>query len=257
MRQRDQLASRMFFRRPAFVGINMRIIAAQHCVIRPVQRLQPEHVCAGSVEREKHVDVRSRNVLQISRRPIACTGRRRMPRRAPGWRGHRFEHLGMHSGIVVAGKTAGRFTKLQAYRNNVAEWLKPSSRRTRSSTKESFAVVSFVILRVLRSRLWNRRPSELACSIPPNYNAFPDFARSPREPDVLRRICSLFFSRPRRSPIRRAENCALSRFHPPPALDAAGFPARHAEGRRPAQPSQRRCLRRRSHRLRGLRQFLH
>ena len=60
----------------------------------------------------------------------------------------------------------------------------------------------------------------------------------------------------RRSANRRAENRALSRLHPPAAVAAAGVPARHAQGRRPAQPSRRRHLCRRSDRLRRLRQFL-
>ena len=56
VRQRNQLASRMLFRRAAFVGIDVRVIAAQHRVIRPVQSLQSKHVCARSVEGEKNVD---------------------------------------------------------------------------------------------------------------------------------------------------------------------------------------------------------
>ena len=57
MRQRDQLATRMLFRRAAFVGINVRILAAEHGVVRTSQRLKSENIGAGSVECEENINV--------------------------------------------------------------------------------------------------------------------------------------------------------------------------------------------------------
>ncbi len=106
MRQRDQLASRMFFRRAALVGIDVRVLAAQHRVVRPVQSLQSEHVRAGSVEGKKDVDPRAEvffefrdgrageGIVAVSDH-VSLVGAR-----------DRFQNFRMHSGIVVAGKAA-------------------------------------------------------------------------------------------------------------------------------------------------------
>ena len=75
------------------------------------------------------------------------------------------------------------------------------------------------------------------------------FRRRAREPESVVRRSSLIVDSSlcsRRGANRRAENGALPRLHPPPASVAAGFPARNAQGRRPAQSPRRRNLRRRS-----------
>ena len=122
MRQRNQLASRMLFRRAAFVGIDVRVVAAQHGMVRPVQRLQAEHVRAGPVESEENVDPRAEMLFEFRDRRarvgivavsnhVSLIGAR-----------DRFQNLRMHPGIVVAGKVAsGLVQKPAAYENNVAE----------------------------------------------------------------------------------------------------------------------------------------
>jgi hypothetical protein len=111
MRQRDQLASRMFFRRAAFVGIDMRILAAQHRVIWPVQSLQPEHIRTRSVERKKNVDPLAEVFFEFCNRRTRVgivAVRHNVTLVGPG---NRLQNLRMHPGIVVAGKVAGRLVR--------------------------------------------------------------------------------------------------------------------------------------------------
>ena len=58
LRQRNQLAAGMFFRRAAFVGINVRIVAAQDRLKGPGEGLQAQDIRAGSVEGEKNCNIR-------------------------------------------------------------------------------------------------------------------------------------------------------------------------------------------------------
>ena len=108
VRQRDQFAARVLLRRAALVGIDMGVIAAKHCVKRPVQCLQAQHVGAGAVEGKEHVNAGAEMLLKLRDRRagvrivsighyVALVGA-----------GNRLEDLRMHSGIVVAGKTADR-----------------------------------------------------------------------------------------------------------------------------------------------------
>ena len=109
MRQRDQLASRMLLRRTALVGINVRVLAAQHRMVRPVDRLQAENIRASAVERKEDFDPRAKVLLEFRDRRTRVV--------VVAVRHHvtlvgacdRLKHLRMHSGIVIAGKaTSGR-----------------------------------------------------------------------------------------------------------------------------------------------------
>ena len=119
----------MFFGRAAFVRINVRILAAQHRVIRPVQRLQAEHVRAGPVEGEENVDARPEMLFEFrQRRPrvTVVAVSHHVPLIGPR---NRLRDFRMHPGIIVAGKTAsGLYSKPAAYQNNVADWPRRSSR---------------------------------------------------------------------------------------------------------------------------------
>src|SRR5579871_3792325 len=108
MRERNQLAARMIFGRAAFVGVNVRVIAAQHRVIWTVQRLQPEHVRACAVEGKEDVDTVTEVFFKLGNRRSGVrivSVSNYMPLIGAG---NSFEHLGMDSGIVVAGKAARR-----------------------------------------------------------------------------------------------------------------------------------------------------
>ena len=111
MRQRNQLASRMLLRSAAFVGIDVRVVAAQHRVVRPVQRLQAQHVRAGSVEGEEDINPRTEVLFELRDRRtrvriVAVSDDVSLVGACD-----RLQHLGMHSGIVVAGKAAGGLGK--------------------------------------------------------------------------------------------------------------------------------------------------
>ena len=105
VRKRNQLASRMLLRGRAFVGVDMRVIAAQNRVVGTIQRLQPKYVGSGPVEGKKHIDARAKVFLEFRdggagviivavSADVPLVGAR-----------NRVENLGMDSSIVVAGKT--------------------------------------------------------------------------------------------------------------------------------------------------------
>ena len=108
MRQRNQFASRIFFRRAAFVGIDVRVIAAQNSLMRTAQRLQSKHIAARSVERKVNVNARSEMLFEFrdcrSRVVVIAIGNHV----ALVGAGNRIENFWMHSGIVVAGKSPER-----------------------------------------------------------------------------------------------------------------------------------------------------
>src|ERR1017187_2749893 len=106
MRQRDQLASRVFLRSAAFIRIDVGIVTAQHGVVRPVQSLQAQHVRSGPVEGKEDVDPltevlfefrdsRSRKGIVAVRNPVSLIGPR-----------NRFQNFRMYPSIIVAGKAA-------------------------------------------------------------------------------------------------------------------------------------------------------
>ena len=105
MGQRDQFATNMLFRRRTFVGVDMRVVTAQNCVIRTVQRHQTEDVCPSSVKGEEHLDPRTKMFLKL-RDGRSCI-------RVVAVSDHvslidackRLENLWMNPGVVVAGKT--------------------------------------------------------------------------------------------------------------------------------------------------------
>jgi hypothetical protein len=106
MRQRYQFAPGMFFWRSTFVRVNVRIVAAEHSMVRAVQRLQAQHVCPGTIESEKYLDACAEVLFKLR------DGR-------PGIRiiavGHDvslvsacdcFEDFRVNSRVIVAGKAA-------------------------------------------------------------------------------------------------------------------------------------------------------
>src|SRR5437763_623691 len=99
----------MFFRRAAFVGVNVRIVAAQDSMIRPVQRLQSEHIRPSSVERKEHIDTRPKMLLEFRHRRarvVVIAVGNYVSAVDPC---HGLQNFGMHSGIIVTGKVASRF----------------------------------------------------------------------------------------------------------------------------------------------------
>ena len=96
----------MFFRRAAFVRINVREFAAQHRMVRAVQRLQAQHVRARAVEGKKYGDLRTEMFFKF-RDGRASEGIVAVSNYVPlvGAR-DRFQNLRMHSSIIVAGKIA-------------------------------------------------------------------------------------------------------------------------------------------------------
>ena len=69
------------------------------------QRLKSEHICPGSVEREKNVDPLAEVFLKFcDSRPCVIVVAIGANMAAVGARNRR-ENLWMHSGIVIAGKT--------------------------------------------------------------------------------------------------------------------------------------------------------
>ena len=108
MRQGNQLAPRMLFRRAAFVRINVGVLAAQHRVIRPVQSLQCENVRARTVEGEENINSRPEMLFEFRQ----CRARVRVvavshhvPLISPR---NRLQNFRMHPGIIVAGKITSR-----------------------------------------------------------------------------------------------------------------------------------------------------
>ena len=105
MRQRDQLASRMFLRRSTLIGINVRIIAAQNGVVRTIQSLQSKHVSAGPVEGEENIDAGSEMLFKFRHRGarvivVAISAHVPLVGAHNG-----IENFRMNSSIVVAGET--------------------------------------------------------------------------------------------------------------------------------------------------------
>jgi hypothetical protein len=98
----------MLLRSAAFVRIDVRVLAAQHGVIRPVQRLQAENVRARTVERKEHIDPRAKVFFKF-RDGRTCVGIVSV-RHYVSLVGasDRFQDLWMYSGIIVAGKAASR-----------------------------------------------------------------------------------------------------------------------------------------------------
>jgi hypothetical protein len=106
MRQRNEFAARMLFRRAAFVGINVGILAAEHRVVRSSQRLKPEDIGAGSVEGEENVNIRAEMFVKFldSRTGIGVVAISHDV--ALVYPGKGLKDFRVHSGIVVAGKAA-------------------------------------------------------------------------------------------------------------------------------------------------------
>src|SRR5579885_2104768 len=65
MRQWNELASDVFLRRGALIGIDVRVVAAKNRMIRTVQSLKSQDVRAGPVKCEEHVDARSEMFLEF------------------------------------------------------------------------------------------------------------------------------------------------------------------------------------------------
>jgi len=112
-----KLAASKFLRSPAFVGVDVCSFAADHCVICVSQRFQAEAIGCSAIEDEKDFNIRAETLLEFLRyrgrvRIISVADRVAPIRFANG-----FQNFRMNSGIVVAGKTAGRFH----IRNNVAD----------------------------------------------------------------------------------------------------------------------------------------
>ena len=68
MRQRNQFAAGVLFRRAAFVGIDVRIVAAQHRVEGPGQGLQAKNIRSRPVKGEKDCNVRSKMLFELLHR---------------------------------------------------------------------------------------------------------------------------------------------------------------------------------------------
>jgi len=68
MRQRNELTSRMLFRGAALVAIDMRVLAAQHCMKGPVDCLQSQNIGASSVESEEDIDPRAEMLFELGDR---------------------------------------------------------------------------------------------------------------------------------------------------------------------------------------------
>jgi hypothetical protein len=109
MRQRNQLATQMLLGRGAFVGIYVRIVAAQHRLIGPRQRLQAQHIRPGAVESKKNFNPRPEMFFKL------CHGRARVPVVAISnhvafidpCKG--LQNFRMNSRVVIAGKAACDF----------------------------------------------------------------------------------------------------------------------------------------------------
>ncbi len=122
MRQWDELTPGMFFRGAALVAIDVGVVAAQHGMVRPVQRLQAQHIRARTVEGEEHVDPRPEMLFEF-RQGRAGVWIVAVSHHVPliGAR-NRLQNFRMHPGIVVAGETTSRLIRnLPHKENNVAE----------------------------------------------------------------------------------------------------------------------------------------
>src|SRR6202171_918657 len=106
MRQGNEFATRMFFRRAAFVGINVRVLAAQHGVVRASQRLKPQNISAGSVEGKKNVNIRTEKFVKFLDRRTRVRVVAISHDVALVYPGKGLEDFRVHPGIVVAGKAA-------------------------------------------------------------------------------------------------------------------------------------------------------
>ena len=125
-----KLASGKFLWSAAFVGIDVRGLAADHRVISVGQRFQAQAIGSGAIENEEDFNIRAKMLLEFLHRGrgvgiVSIAHRMTLVRFADG-----FQNFGVNPGIVVAGKTAGRFH----VRNNVADGgVQTSGTRPRTS----------------------------------------------------------------------------------------------------------------------------
>ena len=114
----NEFAAGEFLRRPAFVGVDMRGFAADYRMIRIGQSFQAEAIGRGAVKDEEDFNIRAEALLEFLHHRLGVGIVAIADRMAViGFSNHGSQDLRMNSGIVVAGKTAGRFH----VRNNVAE----------------------------------------------------------------------------------------------------------------------------------------
>src|SRR5271154_5717955 len=65
LRQRNQLAARVLFRRAAFVRTDVSVVAAEYGLEGAGQSLQPQYIRASPVESEKNCNVRSEMLFKL------------------------------------------------------------------------------------------------------------------------------------------------------------------------------------------------
>ena len=107
--KRHELAARELFRSAAFIGINMRQLGTEHGVKRPGEGLQTEHICGGAIEDEENGDIVTKVLAEFCHRRfrvgiVAVSDHMALVRVLDG-----LQRVGMHPGIVVAGKTSAWF----------------------------------------------------------------------------------------------------------------------------------------------------
>ena len=105
----NEFAASEFLRRAAFVRINVGGFAADHSMVSVSQRLQSQAIGGSPVEDEKDFRVRPKMLFEFLHHGLRVgivSVTHRMT--AIGF-GDGLQNLGMNSGIVVTGKTAGRF----------------------------------------------------------------------------------------------------------------------------------------------------
>ncbi len=105
----NEFAAGEFFRRAAFVGVDMSGLGADYSVIRVGQSFQAEAVGRGAVEDHKNFDIRAELLLEFADRRLRPGVVPIADRVALIGAGNRLQHFGMNAGIVVAGKAARRF----------------------------------------------------------------------------------------------------------------------------------------------------
>ena len=101
---RDEFATGEFFRRGAFVDVNMSRFATDHCVIGIGQRFQAEAIGCRAIESKEHFAIGLKQIPESiggSRCPRVVSVCQRV---AAVGHCHGGPRLGANSGIVVAGE---------------------------------------------------------------------------------------------------------------------------------------------------------
>ena len=104
----NQFAAGEFFRRAAFVSVDMSCFGANNSLIRVGQSFQAKAIGRSPVEDHKDFNIRAELPLEFADRRLRPVVVPVADSMALIGFGNRLQHFGMNSGIVVAGKAAGR-----------------------------------------------------------------------------------------------------------------------------------------------------